>query len=144
MTRPIGMSSAKGCGSGVDLWPFPDPRGFSVIDTWTGEPATFANTQPTGISKADADDLCDLLNRPAADAGAIDREAIPHRTRISSGAIGLSRKFLAAFRRCFSAKPKGTFTTCIFPRTDGSIAVARGGDGVEPGGKLKLSNAADG
>jgi hypothetical protein len=47
----------------------PDPAGFSVIDSWTGEPATFANAQHTGISKEDAGDLCDLLNRRAADAG---------------------------------------------------------------------------
>lgn len=52
----------------------PDPRGFSVIDTWTGDPAAFANTQPTGISKVDAEDLCDLLNRRAVAPDASRRQ----------------------------------------------------------------------
>jgi hypothetical protein len=45
----------------------PDPAGFGVIDSWTGERAIFANAQHTGISKENAGDLCDLLNRRAAD-----------------------------------------------------------------------------
>jgi type IV secretion system protein VirB5 len=49
------------------------PNARAVLDAWTGEPATFANTQPSGISKSDADDLCDLLNRRAADAGGLRR-----------------------------------------------------------------------
>lgn len=43
--------------------PIPDPHGFSVIETWTGEPATFANVRPRGVSQEDADYICDVLNR---------------------------------------------------------------------------------
>jgi hypothetical protein len=50
----------------------PDPRGFSVIDTWTGDPATFANARYTGIAKQDADDICELLNRRASQASPTD------------------------------------------------------------------------
>jgi ferric-dicitrate binding protein FerR (iron transport regulator) len=43
----------------------PDARGFSVIDTWTGDPAEFAARPQTGISKEDARDIAELLNRRA-------------------------------------------------------------------------------
>ena len=48
----------------------PDPQGFSVIDTWLREPATFANAQHTGVARADAEDICDLLNRRTVRGGA--------------------------------------------------------------------------
>ena len=41
----------------------PDPHGFGVIDTWTSEPATFANVQQMGISEDDAEDIREILNR---------------------------------------------------------------------------------
>jgi hypothetical protein len=52
----------------------PDPHGFSVIDTWTGEPAAFAKAEQTGIAEQDADDICELLNRRAADGDARRRQ----------------------------------------------------------------------
>lgn len=44
---------------------FPDPFGHSVIDTWIGEPATFADRPLTGISEQDAEDAAEVLNRRA-------------------------------------------------------------------------------
>jgi hypothetical protein len=43
----------------------PDPTGFSVIDTWTGDPAVFAAIPQAGISEEDARDIAELLNRRA-------------------------------------------------------------------------------
>lgn len=43
----------------------PDATGFSVIDTWTGDPAEFATVPQTGISEEDARDIAELLNRRA-------------------------------------------------------------------------------
>lgn len=51
----------------------PDPRGCSVIDTHTGEPATFANTPVVGVSQEDADDICEILNRRGAQPDASGR-----------------------------------------------------------------------
>lgn len=48
----------------------PDAAGHSVIDTWTGEPAMFANVQMTGVSAADAEAVREILNRRS---GAMDR-----------------------------------------------------------------------
>lgn len=47
----------------------PDPTGFSVIDTWTGDPAVFAAIPQTGISEEDARDIAELLNRRAIRGG---------------------------------------------------------------------------
>jgi hypothetical protein len=40
----------------------PSPGGFSVIDTFTGEPATFARAEQKGISVEDANGIADILN----------------------------------------------------------------------------------
>lgn len=40
----------------------PAGSGFDVIDSWTGEPAIFANAKMSGISEEDADDVLELLN----------------------------------------------------------------------------------
>lgn len=40
----------------------PASSGFDVIDSWTGEPATFANAEMSGVSEEDADALVDFLN----------------------------------------------------------------------------------
>ncbi|WP_293382520.1 FecR/PupR family sigma factor regulator [Phenylobacterium sp.] len=52
----------------------PDPQGYSVIDSWTGEPATFANAQLIGINVADADDVREILNRRTFDSGGRRRQ----------------------------------------------------------------------
>ena len=41
----------------------PDATGFSVIDTWTGDPAEFATRPQTGISEDDAREIAEVLNR---------------------------------------------------------------------------------
>lgn len=41
----------------------PSPGGFSVIDTFTGEPATFAKARHTGVSVEDANEITDIFNR---------------------------------------------------------------------------------
>jgi hypothetical protein len=43
----------------------PAGSGFDVIDSWTGEPATFANAEMSGVSEEDADAVVELLNRRA-------------------------------------------------------------------------------
>jgi hypothetical protein len=45
--------------------PVENPEGYSVIDSHSGELATFANTRCAGISEEDADAICDVLNRRA-------------------------------------------------------------------------------
>jgi hypothetical protein len=40
----------------------PAASGFDVIDSWTGEPATFANAEMSGVSEEDADAVVELLN----------------------------------------------------------------------------------
>jgi hypothetical protein len=40
----------------------PASSGFDVIDSWTGEPATFANAPMSGLSEEDADAVVELLN----------------------------------------------------------------------------------
>jgi hypothetical protein len=40
----------------------PSPGGFSVIDTFTGEPASFATARQVGISVEDANEIADVLN----------------------------------------------------------------------------------
>jgi hypothetical protein len=40
----------------------PGSSGFDVIDSWTGEPATFANAPMSGLSEEDADAVVELLN----------------------------------------------------------------------------------
>jgi hypothetical protein len=41
----------------------PAPRGFSVCDTWTGEPVVLALTPQTELSDDDARHLVELLNQ---------------------------------------------------------------------------------
>lgn len=41
----------------------PDPGGFCVIDTWTGEPAVFARAPQVGVTEEDARDVAEVLNR---------------------------------------------------------------------------------
>jgi hypothetical protein len=41
----------------------PDPAGFSVIDTWSGEPAMIAQAAQTGLSEIDARHTATLLNQ---------------------------------------------------------------------------------
>lgn len=43
----------------------PDPRGFSVQDIWTGEPAVIALVPQTGLSQEDAEHTAALLNTRA-------------------------------------------------------------------------------
>jgi len=43
----------------------PGAGGFSVIDVWTGDPATFANRAQTAISEEDAEAIAEILNRRA-------------------------------------------------------------------------------
>jgi hypothetical protein len=45
----------------------PDAAGFSILDLWTGQPATVAGTRQVGLSQRDAEHTADLLNRTAAD-----------------------------------------------------------------------------
>lgn len=40
-----------------------DRGAYSVIDTWTGEPAVIAQTPQSGLSEADARHTAELLNR---------------------------------------------------------------------------------
>jgi len=40
----------------------PASSGFDVIDSWTGEPATFANAPMSGLLEEDADAVVELLN----------------------------------------------------------------------------------
>ena len=44
----------------------PDRQGFSVTDSWTGQPAVIAMDPQTGLSKDDAEHLVALLNKRAA------------------------------------------------------------------------------
>jgi hypothetical protein len=41
----------------------PDHEGFSVFDVWTGEVAVIATLPQTEMSREDAEQLADLLNR---------------------------------------------------------------------------------
>jgi hypothetical protein len=41
----------------------PSPGGFAVIDTFTGEPAEFANARLADIDVEDANDLAEILSR---------------------------------------------------------------------------------
>lgn len=41
----------------------PSAGGFSVIDTFTGEPGAFANAQQVDIAIEDANEVADILNR---------------------------------------------------------------------------------
>lgn len=43
----------------------PDRSGFSVYDVWTGEAAVIAMDPQTGLTRDDAIDIADLLNRRA-------------------------------------------------------------------------------
>lgn len=40
----------------------PSPGGFSVVDTFTGEPAVFATAPQEDISVEDANEIADILN----------------------------------------------------------------------------------
>lgn len=40
----------------------PASSGFDIIDSWTGEPATFANAPMSGLSEEDADAVVEVLN----------------------------------------------------------------------------------
>lgn len=47
----------------------PSPGGFSVIDTFTGEPATFGMAHQAAISVEDANEIADILNRRYFEGG---------------------------------------------------------------------------
>ena len=44
----------------------PDRQGFSVTDSWTGQPAVIAMHPQMGLSKDDIEHLVELLNKRAA------------------------------------------------------------------------------
>lgn len=43
----------------------PDPKGWTVLEVWTGRPAVVAGVPQAGLKEADAQHTADLLNKNA-------------------------------------------------------------------------------